>query len=58
MPSLVGGGGRGGGGGGGGRDTAVLVLGLGTRWRRGVVTPQTANLPPGKRPGMHCRGDY
>jgi len=22
-----------------------------------MVTPYTANLPPGKRPGMHCGGD-
>jgi len=36
---------------------SVLVLGLGIRLRRGLVTPHTANLPPGKRPGMYCRGD-
>ena len=40
-----------------GVDMAILVLDLGIGWRREVVTPHTANLPPGKRPGMHCRGD-
>jgi hypothetical protein len=39
------------------RDIAILVPDLGIRWGRGVVTTHTANLPPGKRPGMHCGGD-
>jgi len=39
------------------RDMAILVLDLGIGWGKEVVTPHTANLPPGKRPGMHGRGD-
>jgi len=39
------------------RDIAIVVLDFGIRWGREMVTPHTANLPPGKRPGMHCGGD-
>ena len=43
--------------GGGVRDITILVLDLGIRWGMGLVPPPTANLLPGKRPGMHCRRD-
>ena len=39
------------------RDMAILFLAIGIGWGREVVTPHTANLPRGKRPGMHCRRD-
>jgi hypothetical protein len=42
---------------GGLRDVAILVLDLGIRWGKEVVTPHTANLSPGKKLGMHCEGD-